>query len=62
MDSTFTPLLWSYQNFRSQYVDDIFIIDDLLEPSIAFQNVLNNIDENAPEVTDDVIRRILERA
>jgi len=61
MNKTFTPILWNFQSFYDYRVDEIYDLHNLFEPLEKFQNLLKDIDEKAPEVSDEIIQRIMNR-
>lgn len=61
MNKTFTPILWNLKSFQDYQIDEIYDLHNLFEPLEKFQNLLKDIDEKAPEVSDEVIQRIINR-
>lgn len=61
MNKTFTPIIWNYQSYSNHQLNEVYNLNTLLEPLEVFQNLLIEIDERAPNVSDAVVRNILER-
>jgi tetrahydromethanopterin S-methyltransferase subunit G len=61
MNKTFTQILWNFQSFQDHQIDEIYDLHSLTKPLDKFQNLLKEIDEKAPEVSDEVIQRIMNR-
>lgn len=61
MNKTFTQILWNFQGYQDYQVNEIYDLSNLLKPLDEFQNLLKEIDEKAPEVSDEVIQRIINR-
>jgi hypothetical protein len=61
MNKTFTPILWNFQSFPNFQINDLHNLNNLLTPLEEFQNLIVDINEKAPEVSDEVIMNILER-
>lgn len=61
MIKPFTPILWNFQSYSNQQIDELYDLNNLLKPLEEFQNLLKDIDEKAPQVSDEVVVNILKR-
>jgi hypothetical protein len=59
MIKTFTPILWNFQSYSNQQIDELYDLNNLLKPLEEFQNLLKDIDEKAPEASDEIVTNIL---
>ncbi|HZJ73426.1 MAG TPA: hypothetical protein VFC87_01360 [Perlabentimonas sp.] len=62
MNKLFTPIIWNFQCFNNCKVDEIIDLHSIYKPLEIFQNLLVEIDKKAPEVTNETLKRIHERA
>lgn len=61
MIKTFTPILWNFQSYSNHQIDELFDLNNLLKPLEEFQVLLRDIDEKAPEASDEVVTNILKQ-
>ena len=59
MIKTFTPILWNFQSYSNQQIDELYDLNNLIKPLEEFQNLLKDIDEKAPEASDEIVTNIL---
>jgi hypothetical protein len=61
MNISSTQLLWIYQDFNTKQTDSFFITDDLLEPQEELQALFAEFEKRMPDISDEMLSRILEK-
>jgi len=61
MQKTFTPILWTYQDFKNTHTNDLLDISKLFEPSSLFINVIEKLDKKAPDISEKTLKKIFEK-
>lgn len=62
MQKTYTPIIWAYQNFKSNIkVDELILIDDILKRNEYFDKILDELETKVPEIQDNVLTEIFRR-
>jgi hypothetical protein len=62
MQKIFTPVILAYQSFGNiSHVDNILIINNVSEPSEIFSKLFDELEEKAPEISNEIIESILSK-
>jgi hypothetical protein len=62
MQKTFTSFIWAYQNYESrQQENELFVIDKIFEPCELFEKILGKIEQEVPEIQDNVLKEIFQK-
>ena len=62
MNKLFTQIIWNYQCFGNFKTDETIDLHNIYKPLEIFQKLLNEIECKAPEVTDEMLKRIHDKA
>ena len=62
MNKLFTQIIWNYQSFNNSETTEILDLRNIYKPLGIFQNLLVEIDKKAPEVSEETLKKIHERA
>jgi hypothetical protein len=56
-----STILWVFQDFEDAKTDDLILVDELFDSQKELTILFAELEKKMPEMSDDILNRILER-